>query len=325
MKRALRYLKFISLGLVGTLVLIFSVNQIPTERDPVVEEIIKSYQPELEKNDLTENPLYQFLQQNQPAPELMAVYAHLLATTDLPKIPPRMDVHKPIIAMFKWNKELLEYAGTRSENEQLKIISAIIDSSSKLLENRITIIEFKIFVTTIRLTLEWAAEQKWSPKATARLKEISQKVTLLLDKRETLVKNALRGERDLSFQIILTTDFKNLDLNNLDAKVNQPVPRSDIQAKILTEIGPWFFDRTQTVNAIHSRFEKLSTAATCLQDYLCDKLAPENSDIGTFSMLRNPVGKGILKLLYLRETDMVRNQEAFLNLEQSNKSFSALL
>lgn len=325
MKRALRYLKFILLGLTGTLVLIFLVNQIPTERDPVVEEIIKSYQPELEKNVLADNPLFQFLQQNQPAPELMAVYTHLLATTDMPKIPPRMDVHKPIIAMFRWNKELLKYAETHGEKEKLKVISSILDSSAKLLENRITIVEFRIFVTSTRLAIDWAAEQKWSPKATAQLKEFSQKVTLLIDKRETLVKTALNGERDLSFQIILNTYFNHTDLNNLDTKIDPPVQQSDLKTKILMEVGPWFFDRTQTLNLIHSQFEKLNATVTCLQDYSCAKVKPEPSDISTLSMLRNPVGKGILKLLALREYDMVRNQEIFLMLEQSNKTFSALL
>lgn len=325
MKRALRYLKFISFGLVGTLILIFLVNQIPTERDPVVEEIIKSYQPELEKNALAENPLFQFLQQNQPEPELMAVYTHLLATTDLPKIPPRMDVHKPIIAMFRWNKELLKYAETHGEREKLKVISSILESSAKFLENRITIIEFRIFITSTRLALDWATAQKWSPKATEQLKEFSQKVTLLIDKREALVKTALNGERDLSFQIILNTYFNNTDMNNLDTKTDPPAPKSDLQTKILTKVSPWFFDRTQTLNTIHSHFEKLNSTAACLSDYSCAKLKPEASDISTLSMLRNPVGKGILKILSHREYDMVRNQEVFLLLESSNKSFSALL
>ncbi|MNT49019.1 hypothetical protein D3C72_1858420 [compost metagenome] len=150
-------------------------------------------------------------------------------------------------------------------------------------------------------------------------------MTLLIDKRETLVRSALTGERDLSFQVILNTDFSNLAMNNLDTKTDQPVPQSDLQAKILAEVGPWFFDRTQTLNTIYARFNKLSSAASCLQDYNCDKQKPEPSDISTLSMLRNPVGKGILKILAWRDYDMIRNQEAFLMLEQSNKSFSALL
>jgi hypothetical protein len=324
MKRALRYLKFISLGLIGTLVLIFLVNQIPTERDATVEETIKNYQPELVKNELAENPLYLFLQQNEPSAELMAVYAHLISTTDIPKLPPRMDVHKPIIAMFRWNKELLTYAGTHTEREKLKVIASIVDLSAKLLENRITIIEFKIFTTTVRQTLDWATEQQWSPKAIEPLKELSQKASTLLDKREVLVKNALNGERELSFQIVLDTDLSNFEMN-LDSKSLAPKPQTDLQAKMLSLVGPYLFDRNQTLNIINTRFDRLSASAVCLQDYSCDKIKPEPYDINTFSMLRNPVGKGILKVLAVREYEMAKNQESFQKLEQSNKAFSAIL
>jgi hypothetical protein len=323
MKRTVRYLKFICVGLVGTLIVIFLVNQIPTERDAAVSEVIQNYQPDLTSNELTENPLFVFLQQNQHAPELMAVYAHLLSTTELPKIPPRMSLHKPIISMIRWNKELLKHAETHTEKEKLKDITGIIDQSSKLLNNNITILEFKIFITSIRLTLDWAATQKWSAKSTPDLKELLQKTTLLLEKREDLVKNALNGERELSFQIVLDTDFTNLDLANLDSKPSVPAPKPNLRTQVLLQIGPWFFDRNETLNTLNTRFNELGATTVCLQDYSCDKLKVELLDVSMFSMVKNPVGKGILKLIAIREHDMIRNQEAFLKLEESNKAFAA--
>lgn len=324
MKRLLRYLKFISLGLITTLILIFAVNQTSTVRDAAVESIIQAYQPELASNELAENPLYLFLQQNEPSPELMAVYVHTISTSDLPKLPPRLDIHKPILAMYRWNQELLKYAETRTENEKLKIFTHLVDINAKLLENRIPMIEFRMFITNLRQTLDWATGKEWTPKANARLKELSQKVTLLLDKREALVKNVLNSERELSFQLVINMDFSNLSLNNLDAKTAPDIDPS-MRTQIVKTVGPYFFDRNQTLNMINTRTEALIASAACLQNYTCDKQISETVEENIFTRLRNPVGKGILKILALREQEMAKNQEAFLALEESNKNFAAVL
>lgn len=324
MKRLLRYLKFISLGLTTTLILIFVVNLTSTERDAAVESTIQAYQPELASNELAENPLYLFLQQNEPSPELMAVYVHTISTNDLPKLPPRLDFHKPILALYRWNQELLKYAETRTENEKLKIVTHLVDINAKLLENRIPMIEFRMFITSIRQTLDWATGQEWTPKATARLKELSQKVTLLLDKREALMKNVLNSEREISFQLVINMDFSNLSLNNLDTK-SAPDMDPSMRAQIVKTLGPYFFDRNQTLNMINTRTEAFIASAACLQNYTCDKQVSETVEESIFSRLRNPVGKGILKILALREQEMAKNQEAFLELEESNKNFGAVL
>lgn len=309
MKRVWTYLKFIVMGLVGTLVLIFGVNQMKAERDLAVDEIIKSYQPELEKNDLAENPLYQFLQQNQPTPELMAVYAHLLANTEIPPLPPRLSVYKPIETMSRWNEGLLKHAENQSERAKLAIFSSILESSSKLLENRITVVELNVFISIVRRTLDWAAEQKWTPKSIEPLTEISKKVSALIEKRETLVKNALKAERDFSFEIVLNADFS----------------RSENSGRTFSSLGPSFFDRNETLNFLNARSEKLEVAANCIQDYTCDKQSPEKFEFDPFSMLRNPMGKALLTALNFHESMLSTIQENVQKLEQSHKNFASIL